>query len=389
MRFLMRSSILLVVLLAPGLARGGDVLFSDDFEGDLGGWEVTDKAAIRSIDSGDPAHGRVLEMAPRHAQQKALVRGSENWGRYRLEGEVLFPDDQHNYLGIIYNYRESDGRADFGSLYIKGNGSYIRANPRRDWNPARMLYEELRVPLTGESRIETGRWQRFAFEVSGRTCHFYVGDMDTPQLTFDLFEGDSGAAGVKPRVVGGATWLDNVRVTSIDVLRYPGPPRPAVDYDLSGVVTDWRVLGPLTRAHPDLERSEDPGAEGVNEGGRRFEWRPGPVDARGAVVTGQVVDFLGPRTVAYLVASLNVPEGARRRIVFSSIDDLALWHDGVFLGYTGRDALAWHDVGRNPEHPPTDWIDLDPGVHRVLVRIRGGAYASGGFFARLIEAPAE
>jgi len=134
------------------------------------------------------------------------------WGSYRVEGDVLFPDDRHNYLGIVYNYRESGGRADFGSLYLKGNGSYIRA---------------------------------------------------------------------------------------------------------------------------------------------------------------------------YLV-TLEVPEGARERLVFSSMDDLALWHNGRFLGYTGRETFAWHDVGLNPDHPPTDWIDLDPGVHRVLVRIRGGAYASGGFFARRI-----
>lgn len=142
-----------LALLAPGAARAGDLLFSDGFEGRLVGWEVTDPAAIRTIDSGDPDHGRVLELAPRHAQLLALIRGSEAWGAYRVEGEVLFPDDRNNYLGIVYNYRESEGRADFGSLYLKGDGSYIRANPRRDWNPSRMLYEELKVDLTGADHI--------------------------------------------------------------------------------------------------------------------------------------------------------------------------------------------------------------------------------------------
>jgi hypothetical protein len=380
-------TVLCLLTLAPAVSHGGPPLFSDDFEGSLEGWAVTDPGVFRIVDSGDPGHGRVLEMSPRHAQMKALIRGSEGWPAYRVEGEVLFPDDRQNYLGIIYNYRERDGRADFGSMYLKGNSSYIRMNPRRDWNPARMLYEELRVPLEGPDHVEAGQWYPFAFEVEGHACHFYVGDMVTPRVTFDLFEGDSGAAGFKPRVVGGAVWLDNVRAQAIERLSYSGPPRPKVDYEPAGLVTDWAVLGSLTRAHLDLERRPDPGSAGVVEDGTRHEWRPAPVDARGAVVTGRVVDFLGPRTVAYFLATVEVPEGARRRLVFSSIDDLALWQDGEFLGYAYRDNLAWHDVGLNPDHEPTDWIDLEPGVHHVLVRVRGGVYASGGFFARVIEAP--
>jgi hypothetical protein len=152
-------------------------------------------------------------------------------------------------------------------------------------------------------------------------------------------------------------------------------------------VTDWKVLGSLTRAHLDLERRPDPGSAGVVEGSTRHDWQPAPVDARGAVVTGRVVDFLGPRTVAYFLATVEVPAGAQRRLVLSSMDDTALWHNGEFLGYAGRDVFAWHDVGLNPEHTPEDWLDLEPGLHRVLLRVRGGVYASGGFFARVIDAP--
>jgi hypothetical protein len=389
MRTVLGACGLSLLTLAAGTSEGGEVLFSDSFEGTLEGWWISDPAVIRTVESGDGVHGRVLELSPRDAQIDALIRGSEEWGAYRVEGEVLFPTDEQNYLGIIYHYREGDGRADLGSLYIKGNGSYIRMNPRRDWNPARMLYEELKVPLTGPDHIEIGHWYPFAFEVRGHACHLYVGDLETPRVTFDLFEGDSGAVGFKPRVVGGPVWLDNVRATAIDRLSYSGPSRPSVDYDLSGVVTDWQVLGPLTRAHLDLERLEDPGRGAVTEGDTHHAWRPAPVDARGAVVTGQVVDFIGPRTIAYFLATLDVPEGTRRRLVFSSIDDLALWQDGEFLGYAYRDNLAWHDVGHNADHPPTDWIDLEPGVHHVLLRVRGGTYASGGFFARLVDAPDE
>jgi hypothetical protein len=201
-------------------------LFEDDFETGLSGWEVSDPAAITIVDSEDPDHGKVLRLAPAGARLHALIRGSEEWGAYRVEGEVLFPTDEHNYLGLIYHFREGGRRVDLGSLYIKGNGSYIRVNPRRDWNPARMLYEEYRTALTGQDAIVIGEWQRFAAEVAGPVCHLYVGDLTTPKVTFGLYEADSGRLGFKPRVVGGPVWLDNVRVTGIGRLSYSGPRLP-------------------------------------------------------------------------------------------------------------------------------------------------------------------
>ena len=78
-----------------------------------------------------------------------------------------------------------------------------------------MLYEEYRVELTGDAEIRVGEWQRFAAEIVGNTCHFYVADMKTPKLTFDHYEHDFGLVGFKPRVVGGDVWLDNVRADSM------------------------------------------------------------------------------------------------------------------------------------------------------------------------------
>jgi len=187
-------------------------VFRESFESGMDRWDVSDPKAIAVFESGDPKHGKVLRMAPAHAKLHALIRGSETWDRFRIEGDVLFPDDVHNYLGFIYNFREGERRVDLGSIYIKGNGSYIRVNPRRDWNPARAMYEEFRAPLTGDDAIRIGQWQRFAAEVVGRSCHFYVGDMETPKVTFDYYEYDSGMAGFKPRVVGGPVWIDNIRM---------------------------------------------------------------------------------------------------------------------------------------------------------------------------------
>lgn len=378
-------------LVAPAMSQNSPkLLFSDDFDGDLSRWEINDDDAISVVDSGDENHGGVLRLRPEHSTLYALIKGSETWPAYRMEGEVLFPTDEHNYLGFIYNLRDSGGRIDLGSLYIKGNGSYIRVNPRRDWNPARMLYEEFRVPLVGEAAIVVGEWQRFALEVAGAVCHLYVADMEKPKVTFPYFEFDSGRAGFKPRVVGGPVWIDNVRVTAIDGLTYSGPMLPAgVEHSSERMVRDWQVLGPLHRAHTEIERRIEPTDEGVADAGVARRWRSFKTDPRGAVVTGRVVDFLGERLVAYFRTTIDVAAGASAELEFSSIDEMAIWLNGRFEGYSRADRFAWHDFEINPDHPqaPYSSLPLHVGANHVVIRIHGGRYASGGFFAAVKSVP--
>ena len=81
---------------------------------------------------------------------------SADWDGVRLEGEVLFPDDDHNYLGFIYGYQRTGDRIDFGSLYIKGNGSYVQGNTHRDTNVGRTYLPEARTDLVGPHAITIG-----------------------------------------------------------------------------------------------------------------------------------------------------------------------------------------------------------------------------------------
>jgi hypothetical protein len=84
-----------------------------------------------------------------------------------------------------------------------------------------------------------GKWQRFAVEVMGNVCHFYVGDLQTPKVTFDLYEGGTGKAGFKPREAGGAVWIDNIRVTALPQLSYRGARLSAgINYQPEKLVTD-------------------------------------------------------------------------------------------------------------------------------------------------------
>ena len=363
-------------------AETGADLLHEEFESGLAAWEISDPSAIFVVDSRDEDHGKVLEMRPGHAGLHALIRGSEAWGAYRIEGEVLFPTDEHNYLGFIYNYRRSTQRADLGSVYIKGNSSYIRVNPRRDWNPARNLYDEYRVKLENDDAIRIGEWHRFAAEVSGPVCHVYFGDMTTPKVTFEFFEHDSGHAGFKPRVVGGPVWIDNIRSTPIDGLSYDGPRLPAgIRYTPEQLITQWEVLGPFPGTRPMIERSVGP-TDVIDDNGQKLRWRDFATDPRGAVVTGQVTEFLGSRTVAYFRTTIEVPEGKEAILEVSTIDDMALWLNGQFEGYANRDRYAWYDF-RDGEDDRYAMLLLPAGKNRLLIRVRGGVYASGGFFARV------
>jgi hypothetical protein len=308
-----------------------------------------------------------------------VIAGSEVWGNVRLEGDVQFPTDEDNYLGVVYNLRHRERRSDFGVVYIKGNESYLQANPHRDWNVSRTIYGEYRVPLSGDAAIRKGEWRRFAVEIVGRTCHFYVGPSATPQMTFSQFELDSGALGLQPRSVGGDVWVDNVRVTAIDRLSYDGPPIPDVRHDPGPHVKRWEVLGPFTRTDDEIARS--PASPSL-------QWRPFEPDARGAVVTGRIVDYHGPNTVAYFRTRVTRASDGPAKLQISTADDLALWVNGRFAWFIPRGDAAWFDFSRNPSHAGrTIPLDLRAGENDLVFRARGGVYASGGFFARIADQP--
>jgi hypothetical protein len=363
-----------VVLLAGVVIDGQtrpDILFTDTFDRGLAQWRVHGDG-VRIRDSGDPSHGPVLELSP-GGDVAALIPDSERWGRVRMDGEMLFPTDVDNYLGFIYNFRQTGSRMDFGLVYVKGNDGYLQANPHRDFNVSRTIYPEMRAPLAGPSAVGTGRWQRFAIEVEGRVCHVYVGETQAPQMTFDHFELESGAVGLQPRSVGGDVWVDNVTVRQIRRLSYAGAGVPAVQYRRDGLLRDWQVAGPFDRTRDEIARRSNAPT-----------WRAFVTDSRGAVVTGTVVDYHGPKTVAYFRTRVAETATVERQLQFSTADDLAIWVNGRFHWFLARQAAAWFDFFLNPAHAGQSVpISLRPGINDIVIRVRGGVYATGGFFARV------
>lgn len=361
---------------SPPASVPGAVLFADDFSRDLTRWEMFGDAAVRIRESGDPARGAVLELVP-NGDVLALMKGSDAWRGVRVEGRMLFPSAIDNYLGLVYNAVHRAGRWDFGLVYVKGNNGYLQLNPHRDFNVSRTLYPEFRVPLSGDAAVETGQWQTFAFEVVGTAMHVYIGPSRVPQLTYAAYERASGLLGLQPRSVGGPVWVDDVTVRAIDRLSYDGAARPSSIASLEGLLTSWRLAGPFERT--DDRIAQRPAAFG--------SWAAVATDARGAVVTGRDVDAHGPRTVAYYRATIPSPSARQAELAFGTVDDLAIWINGHFEGFVPRQDNAWFDVHVNPAHAGRRVpISLREGINDVVVRVRGGVYASGGFFSRLIDA---
>ncbi|MEX2088838.1 MAG: hypothetical protein WEB62_03665 [Bacteroidota bacterium] len=322
----------------------------------------------------------------------ALVRGSDAWGGVKVEGEVFFPGDGDGYLGVIYNYSKTGSRVAFGSIYIKGDGSYVQVNPFRDGNVSRLLYNEFTTDVTGEDSVRLRTWCKFKAEIIGKTCHFYVNDLKTPKVIFPFFEKESGLIGFNPRVTGDPVWIDNIVISSIQKFSYKGKPIPPIEYQPDSLVTDWSVLGPLTKPRREIELATAITGSVVS-GGQDFTWKPFQTDPRGAVITGRVTEYSGERPVAYFRTILSSESEKTVTLHFSSVDEIGLFVNGRFYGFvyrqgyvsgSGRPWNAWYDFWKNPNHGGRRvQVRLNSGFNQVLVRVRNGDFASGGFFLRV------
>lgn len=371
MRQLSIASLIAFVLVS--LAYASDpIAFTDNFEHGLSGWEIYGDDSARIVESGDSAHGRVLVLHP-VGDAYALVKGTSAVRGLRLEGDVLFPTETDNYLGVVYNFRRTGRRTDFGLIYIKGNDSYLSVNPHRDFNVGRTLYPEYQTPLKDAAAIHTNKWQHFKVEVIGSTCHFYVGDMTTPQLTFDDLELTQGSIGLQSRSVGGDVWVDNVKVTTIAHPSYEGR-RPGLTYEPHSLLTAWEVSGPFPETQDGLARHSGEG-----------KWRPYPTDTRGAVITAKTVDYHGPRTVAYFRSQVHSDTEREAFLEFSTVDELGMWLNGRFWWFVPRTNAMWYDFATNPKHQGQRIpVTLHTGDNEIVLRVRGGIYASGGFMVWLV-----
>ncbi|MBK7871523.1 MAG: hypothetical protein IPJ74_13020 [Saprospiraceae bacterium] len=386
MNYISFLSSLLTASLA--LQTHAELLFSEDFEHGLNQWELRGERAINIIE-GDHAHGKVLKMDS-EGTVYALIKGSDKWASVAITGEFLFPDDADNYLGFIYNQTENKYRNDFGSVYIKGNDSYIRVNPFRDGNASRLLYEEYKTPLTGDSKIITGKWHQFKLEVRDHRCHLYVDDMSLPKITFLLYEKNAGKLGFQTRVVGYPVWLDNIKVNKIKDFTYQGRPIPDIAYDTTHIITNWEYAGPFNKPIRKIEETNVALQSASKIIDKKYQWKPIRTDARGTLVTARVTEYEGDRELAYFRTAIYSDQAKEVILHFSTTDELGLYVNGLFQGFiyrqsygpgAGSDWNAWYDFNKNEAHEGTKVaVRLKSGVNYIMLKVRNGQFACGGFF---------
>jgi hypothetical protein len=321
--------------------------------------------------------------APVHA----LVKGSEGWTNIKVEGDVLFPENEHNYMGLIYNYNVRGPRVDYGCIYIKGNGSYIRVNPHRDYQVSRTIYEEYKTALTGDSAITTGKWQHFKAEIMGPVCHFYVGDMKIPKVTFNFLEFSSGRVGFEPRIRGSECWLDNISIESISRFNYKGPILPAgIHYNPDRLITQWNAIGPFRRCKEKIEKDGYLPGKTYSFNNKKYKWQKLEADGRGCVVSGRLYEFGNYKWFAYFHTEIPSAVQKNVKLQFASTNALTVWLNGSPIGKIKPTYNAWHDFRELPGHKEGE-LDarLEKGTNHLLIFAEGvgNKYTGDGFFARI------
>lgn len=364
------------------LGRGvfGQALFHDDFETDLGQWEYQEPGIAQIIKTGDLTHGSVLKLTPNRTAECVLIKDSDKWESIVIRGQALFPSDQHDYLGLVYNYHETD-RIDFGCIYIKGKGSYIRVNPHRDGNASRALYEEYKTALTGNSEIKVNQWFSFKAEIIGSECHFYVTDMKKPKVVFKYFEYTKGKIGFKPRLVGGEVWLDNISVDQIESFSHStSTVSNEIEYRKEVMINDWEALGPFCKRIPEIEKSRENGPIVIDE--EEYDWSNFAIDTRGCLVAGKICRFSTNQKLAYFSTQVNSEKNTQTEVQFSSLNNLHVWVNSKYIGTIEKQRHAWFDFFQNPEHVGNNLpIVLRKGTNRILVLVEGGNYSGDGFYS--------
>jgi len=383
------------------------ILFTDDFEKGTVKWDFVNPDKTKIVDSGDPRHDKVLSLHSGGEAVYALIKGSHGWTNIKVEGDVFFPFYYHHYMGLIYNYNVTGTRVDFGSIFLLGPygddlqnyyktyrklqehppdhflGNIILVNPHRDSNASRLLYPEYWVTLKGDSAVKPGEWHHFKGEIVGPTCHFYVGDMETPQVTYNYFEYSSGRVGFKPRFVGSECRLDNIKVTSIKELSYKGPPLPAGrDYKPGKLLTTWDVIGPFNKRIKEIENNGFVPGKLYDVEKKKYQWEPFKVDGRGCIVSGKIVRRFNGKWFAYFHTGIASDIKKEVTLEFSSSNPLVIRVNNTLAGNIGAMFVTWYDFWENPEHKGAKInVTLKPGENHIIVLVKGGRYGGDGFFA--------
>ncbi len=375
---LYRLTIFFVFTVQPTALTAQEILALDDFESGLNSWTLLhpENALIHREPGQD---NRVLELRPtgrfppanERGFSRVVLKGSMNYRNVRVEGRFLFPTPGDGYLGFIYNLQQSESRIDFGVIYVKSNGNYVRVSPHYDGNPSWRLYEERRVDLKGDASMQSGKWYTFRIDILECLAKLYLANLDQPVLEFDLFANEFGAIGFEARPGRGEpVWIDDIQVSQLPPATGQNPHRVSPQNQLFG----WQSQGMMPEPSrdytllPHLPESD---------------WHDFEPDARGALITGmQTQSASGKASFAYVRAKFQAEQKSQNGwLSLSTANRLDIWINGYYRGTVDSNRFIWADhatsetnAGARIPFTPV------PGVNDLLIRVHGNRFAGGGFF---------
>ena len=393
---IIRMIILSILFLLNNINSQNIIDMTDDFENGLNNWEFFNKKTMEPIsdenfwvNSEDDEHGMVLSLPP--GQLITLIKGSEKWSNYKIEGDVYFPKTEASLMGLIYNLNiiprpktnDELTRVEFGSVYIKCGGSYIRVNPHYDGTAGRALYDEYKTPLTGEAAVSVGEWKHFKYEIVGGACHLYVDDMEKPKVTFNGYHFISGRVGFRPRSAGSECWIDNIEINSINGLTFKSQVNSNInERNKSKLITDWMAIGPFKNRVKEIEEASTFQNRIYTVTDYKYKFDDFHTDNRGCVISGRICDFNPPdRKLAYFSTQINSDTNKAATFRFSSRSDLMIFVNGKLVGNIEKVDHIWSDFWCEDRHKPTDIeVQLKAQVNFITILVNGGKYPGCGFF---------
>ncbi|GAB4477460.1 MAG: hypothetical protein Kow00124_20640 [Anaerolineae bacterium] len=200
----------------PGVARyvRGRVLFEDDFEsGAIEGWEVDEGWEVVQ----DPETGSLVLQGTGRYWARALA-GSPSWRNYAFDARARVVEYSSPPFGTGFGmllYEDARGDCDTAFYLWRPSIDYAIL-ARADDGPADgcgQFVELDLVPFT----LPVGDWLTVRVDVFGSTIHCYVNDdLIASAVVPDYLYGGRIGFQVPP---GSVVWFDDVRVTSLNVVR--------------------------------------------------------------------------------------------------------------------------------------------------------------------------
>lgn len=360
----------------PASAIEGTI--QDNFENGLSNWVTKSKQHVEIIKE-PGTNNHILQLTPKNkraARTDTLYKPSFQWENFSMTGRFLFPDEGDGYLGFIYHYREAKQRTDYGVLYVKSNGSYVRASPHYDGNPSWRLYEEVRKDLNDERKIVIGKWHQFKLEVVGGTASLFIDDMESAVLDFDMFNNEFGAMGFEARPGRGEkVWIDDLEIQQAKTHK------SAINLESRSHHSNltWQIQGPFNQS----QNNENNVPQLKDD-----DWRAIEPDKRGLINTGRLTQSdSGNNNILYLRTQFQIQNEGEPKpswIAFSSANNLDVWFRGYFRGTVGSERFVWSDFLSNSDFPGAR-LSLNPrkGRNDIIIKVYGDKFAAGGFFAAL------